>query len=37
MRLSVLLLTCLILAACGKSGDLYLPEEPQSSSDEKSG
>ncbi len=37
MRLSVLLLTCLLLVACGKTGDLYLPDEQQNNSGEKSG
>ena len=27
MRISIVLLTCLILAACGKTGALYLPED----------
>ena len=40
MRISLVLLTCLILVACGKTGALYLPEEaetqqPDSDSSEK--
>ena len=29
MRVSLVLLTCLMLSACGKTGALYLPEEKQ--------
>lgn len=29
MRFSIVLLTCFMLVACGKTGALYLPEEPQ--------
>ena len=28
MRFSIVLLTCCVLFACGKTGALYLPEEP---------
>jgi predicted small lipoprotein YifL len=28
MRFSIVLLTCFMLLACGKTGALYLPEEP---------
>ena len=28
MRFSIVLLSCLMLPACGKTGALYLPEEP---------
>jgi predicted small lipoprotein YifL len=28
MRFSIVLLSCLFLFACGKTGALYLPEEP---------
>ena len=28
MRFSIVLLSCLMLLACGKTGALFLPEEP---------
>jgi predicted small lipoprotein YifL len=28
MRFSIVLLSCFVLLACGKTGALYLPEEP---------
>jgi predicted small lipoprotein YifL len=31
MRLFTVLITCSMLIACGKTGALYLPEEPQES------
>jgi len=35
MRLLIVLLTCLMLIACGKTGALYLPEEPPEQSPEQ--
>ena len=34
MRFSIVLLSCLMLFACGKTGALYLPEEPPEPSPE---
>jgi predicted small lipoprotein YifL len=33
MRFSIVLLPCILLLACGKTGALYLPEEPQTQSE----
>ena len=35
MRFSIVLLSCLMLFACGKTGALYLPEEPPESPPEQ--
>ena len=35
MRFSIVLLSCLFLFACGKTGALYLPEEPPEPPPEK--
>ena len=35
MRFTIVLLSCLMLFACGKTGALYLPEEPPEPSPEQ--